>query len=108
MFKPASVFPAPGTPVTKHIAFSLFFLHRSIIFEIASVVIVKFFAPASFLEISSTPCFLYNACAASMIVGVGTYLEFIHSSADNGVSLILEILSRIVLPIFSSLQKRVL
>ena len=43
-----------------------------------------------------------------MIVGVGAYLEFIHSSADNDVSLILEIVSRIVLPILFLLQKSVL
>ena len=71
IFKPASVFPAPGTPVIKQIDFLLFLFEKSIISEIQFDVTDKFSAPESLLEISETLCFLYRAVAASIIVGVG-------------------------------------
>ena len=71
-FKPMSVFPAPGTPVTKQIDFSCLSFDPSIICEIAFVVTARF-SSASFFAISATVCPLYNALAASMIVGVGRY-----------------------------------
>lgn len=37
---------------------------------------------ASFRDISSTLCPLNNACAASIIVGVGVYIEFNHLKAS--------------------------
>ena len=47
----------------------------------ALVVSLKFLALASLLEISFTLCPVYKACAASIIVGVGLYIEFIQLQA---------------------------
>ena len=51
---PARVLPAPGTPVTKHIAFLLVTLAFLMIREISSAVSLRFVALASLLEISVT------------------------------------------------------
>jgi hypothetical protein len=70
-FNPTSVFPAPGTPVRRQIAFCECLLADSMISETASDVRVKFTAPASLREMSATEWPLYKAVAASTIVGVG-------------------------------------
>src|SRR5690606_33764654 len=75
IFNPARVFPAPGTPVTKQIDFCCAVFECSIISAIAADVLLRFIAPESDREISRTLCPLYNACAASMIVGVGLYTD---------------------------------
>ncbi len=46
--------------------------------ETASDVIVRLMALASFLDISETECPLYNAIAASIMVGVGQYRPCSH------------------------------
>ena len=54
MFSPASVFPAPGTPVTKHIVFKFSFFDFSIIRFKQLAVFDRLIAPESCLEISLT------------------------------------------------------
>jgi hypothetical protein len=54
MFRPTSVLPAPGTPVTKQIALREFALEISMIDEIDSEVRARFAAPASLRDISAT------------------------------------------------------
>ena len=54
IFSPTRVFPAPGTPVTKQIAFSLLFFDLRMISPNSSQVIVRLVAPASDLDISPT------------------------------------------------------
>ena len=61
MLSPARVLPAPGTPVTKQILFSLSNLDFSITEKISSVVSARFLAPESERAISSTVCDWYNA-----------------------------------------------
>lgn len=60
MFKPANVFPEPGTPVMKHIDFCLFFFALEIILSIAAAVLDIFCAPASLRVISKILCEEYN------------------------------------------------
>lgn len=72
-FKPTRVLPAPGTPVTKHMAFLLLALASPIRLDIATDVRARFFSPASLLDKSATEWLQYNAVAASIIVGVGLY-----------------------------------
>ena len=73
MFRPTNVFPAPGTPVTKQIDFKWSLSYRAMTFEMASDVEVKLIALASLREIAFAECPLYNAWAASTMVGVGEY-----------------------------------
>tara|TARA_Y100000816_G_C26074958_1_gene565738 strand:- start:229 stop:414 length:186 start_codon:yes stop_codon:yes gene_type:complete len=61
MFRPASVFPAPGTPVKKQIDFLCWALESSIILFIKIEVLERLIAPASLLEISLTLWPLYKA-----------------------------------------------
>jgi hypothetical protein len=70
-FKPTRVFPAPGTPVTKQIAFFRSVFARSIRTDIATEVRARFFSPASLRDSSATEWLPYKADAAYMIVGVG-------------------------------------
>ncbi len=70
-FSPTSVFPAPGTPVTKQMILCLFWNASSTNASIRRDVVCKFLAPASNRAISSTECCEYSARAASIIVGVG-------------------------------------
>ena len=79
MFKPTSVFPAPGTPVKKHIDLCFSFLDFCIIALTASDVKLRLIALASLLDISETECPAYKAIAASIMVGVGLYLPFSQS-----------------------------
>ena len=79
-FNPTSVLPAPGTPVTKQMLFSLFCLLDSITFRIKSVVASNALPAASCRVMSSTEWLRYRALAASMIVGVGEYLLTAHFS----------------------------
>src|SRR5262249_27535889 len=71
IFRPTNVLPAPGTPVTKQIAFLELALALLMMSEIASDVSVKLTAVASFREMSATEWPLYREVAASMMVGVG-------------------------------------
>ena len=54
--RPTSVFPAPGTPVTKQIVFSWRAFVVSIISATVLAVTLRFVAPASVREISVTEC----------------------------------------------------
>jgi hypothetical protein len=60
-FSPTSVFPAPGTPVRKTMAFSRLARDRSMISSTATDVTFRFFAPASCRDIESTVCLKYSA-----------------------------------------------
>jgi len=51
ILRPTRVLPAPGTPVTKQIAFSLLSFALIMISPISSEVIVRLVAPASDLDI---------------------------------------------------------
>ena len=72
------VFPAQGTPVTKHIDFLWRVREFEIMAAIFSAVLDRFLAQASDLVISVTECHSYSACAASTMVGVGLYLALSH------------------------------
>src|SRR3989344_7949468 len=76
---PIRVFPAPGTPVTKHMDLRDLAFESRIISDIVSDVWLRFTAFASLREISLTECPLYRASAASIIVGVGWYRPNSHS-----------------------------
>ena len=80
---PTRVFPAPGTPVTKQIAFFpssfAFWIKR----EMAPDVLARFFSPASLRDRFSTEWDPYNAEAASIMVGVGQYRPFNQPSTSS-------------------------
>ena len=78
----ASVLPDPGTPVIKQIDFVLFLFDSSIILATAPAVTLRFFASSSERVMPSSPeMLLHSAVAASVIVGVGLYLERSQSEA---------------------------
>lgn len=83
---PASVLPAPGTPVTKHIDFAFLRRESSTTFSTSATVLARFSAPASFWRMSRTVCPMYSIRAASMIVGVGLYPARFQASASIGAA----------------------
>src|SRR6478735_1767438 len=83
-FSPTSVFPAPGTPVTKQIDFREASLDERMTSAIASEVRLRLMALASLREISETEWPPYNAIAASMMVGVGQYRPASHTPGSIG------------------------
>ena len=103
---PTNVFPAPGTPVTKTIAFRPCRFAPSIMLSTAAEVTLRFVAPASWREIASTECCEYRERAASMIVGVGWYGAFPHSAASKGEPWAMESASLTAAPIPEVVHRR--
>ena len=70
----------------KQIDFRFFVLDESMISAIVSEVAPRLTAPESDLDISLTLWPLYKACAASIMVGVGLYIDSIHSTGSKACS----------------------
>ncbi len=84
-FKPHSVLPAPGMPVTNRTSCRNSARAVSTARRIASVVRPRLPTSARASAISATPCRLYSMVAASTIVGTGRYGAASQARASNGV-----------------------
>ena len=82
-FKPHSVLPAPGMPVTNSTSCRNSARAVSTAWRIASVVRPRLPTSARASAISATPCRLYSMVAASTIVGTGRYGAASQARASN-------------------------